>query len=336
MQHQSEFTTSNTSSSITYLYRHDPYDLVIARWYYGEYQEESSGRQEKPAFPSDPASYALPYDNYTSEADYLEEYDAQGWADPTNTTGIHTPASYYADSSSCYYNYPAVAAETDESVSISYDPSFLSSYYTGSSNSTAVMGGIESILCQGDALPEGTLHAALQERDGALDFVTYPTLAFENLEPKLPKSEMVCLFIGQLPRAATPMQLGWLAYTFGEGANLYHMEPIYKKIYYCRKARMEGKPSRLEQTGCYHAWCTQEDAAKFTNGVHGRVLIDDTGVWYCGGASASEEEQEEQLESYCNSLSSEGLPTDRPQRPVVVQPAISPQACEVKPSNEDE
>jgi hypothetical protein len=174
-------------------------------------------------------------------------------------------------------------------------------------------------------LPEGTLHAdALSPQNAAageatqVGFMPYPTeefyLPMEDQERvmSLPKAHMARLFLGQLPYAVTDMQLQWLCYTFGHGAAVVFPERIVKKDPMNNNAKVP--------TGCVHAYCHPDQAEALMNGMHKRLLIDDTGVWYARNA--------EELNMLCAHTAV--MKKDRTQRPfnrpydtVVAQQATS-------------
>jgi hypothetical protein len=142
-------------------------------------------------------------------------------------------------------------------------------------------------------------------------FISYPTEKFVAPPPVVTKKEMARVFIGQLPYQVTDMQLDWLCYTFGHGGGVYFPERIMK-----RDDQRGGKVP----TGCIHAYCDPEILADLENGMHKRILIDDTGVWF-----AQTEQEAAALNEYCGMLK-----VDRrlrfPHRPydtVVVQFATS-------------
>lgn len=140
-------------------------------------------------------------------------------------------------------------------------------------------------------LPRGTLHIHLA---GRACFVPYPTEEFVFPEAQDPlytdvsAEGTVRLFIGQLPYHVTDMQLNWLCYTFGDGHRVHNPERIMKK-----------QPNSSERlpTGCIHAYCHPNALTPLVNGIHKRLLVDDTGVWY-----AVTEGQVAALESYVQKM----------------------------------
>ena len=118
-------------------------------------------------------------------------------------------------------------------------------------------------------LPTGTLH---QELEGQAAFMPYPTEEFYCAGPELPKDQMARLFIGQLPYGVTNMQLQWLCATFGNGVAVHFPERIVKNDALKTGAKIP--------TGCVHAYCHPEDVEALMAGMHKKLLIDDTGVWF--------------------------------------------------------
>jgi hypothetical protein len=170
--------------------------------------------------------------------------------------------------------------------------------------------------------PVGTLHAAALWE--AVSFIPYPTAEFElpaevaatlagsfNGEPlQGSDDELVRVFIGQLPYFVTDMQLGWLCYTFGLGNGVLFPERIMK-----RQPCGERLP-----TGCVHAHCTRRAVGDMNEGMHKKLLIDDTGVW-----CAANKEEFAALDAYVTAMKRDRslrIP-HRPYDTVVVQFATS-------------
>jgi hypothetical protein len=157
-------------------------------------------------------------------------------------------------------------------------------------------------------LPEGTLHLELW---GRVPFVPYPSTEFVAPPPPMPKSDMVRVFLGQLPYQVTDMQLQWLCYMFGNGGAVYFPERIMK--------RDEKKDMRLP-TGCIHAYCDPAILEALALGMHKKILVDDTGVWV-----AQDDFQQQELRDYSAFLKADPrrrVP-NRPYDTVVVQTATS-------------
>jgi hypothetical protein len=147
------------------------------------------------------------------------------------------------------------------------------------------------VVVQQDAIrcpfPAGTIH--LKKLANRVSFVPYPTTSFNRVvEPTMPKAAMCRVFIGQLPYQVTDMQLNWLCYTFGNGAAVHFPERIMK--------RDETTGNKLP-TGCVHAYCDPAFYEELAVGMHKRILIDDTGVWY-----ARDAEETKVLNEYCTFL----------------------------------
>jgi hypothetical protein len=156
--------------------------------------------------------------------------------------------------------------------------------------------------------PGGTLHAA--SLAGRVEFVEYPQLAPVPPSPcGVARPEMRRLFVGQLPYKVTDEQLDWVCASFG-GARVHFAERITRDV-----------RGRRQLTGCVHVYVPcDEDAARLVVGLHKRLLVDNTGVWYARTAA-----QAAALGAY-----TAGLKADRALRPagmpydsVVVQPATS-------------
>lgn len=159
-----------------------------------------------------------------------------------------------------------------------------------------------------NSVPEGTIHQLLV---GKTRFVPYPTESFDAAEPFGPKGEMTRLFWGQVPYHVSDMQLSWIAYTFGFGANVHHTERIMKK---------DPSTGRRMPRGCVHTYCAPEDFQALRQSVHKRVLIDDTGVWY-----AATDIELAALNHYIALMKTGDLPrpVDRPYDSVVIEQASS-------------
>jgi hypothetical protein len=134
--------------------------------------------------------------------------------------------------------------------------------------------------------PQYTLHTQLC---GRMNFALYPKVAFESLEPTLPKHQLVRMFIGQLPYNVTEMQLAWILYTFGAGANMYHFERITKTDH--------SKGGIKVPTGCFHCHLEAEQVAPLLKFLNDRLLVDDTGIWVTDTA-----EERSLLARYCHGM----------------------------------
>lgn len=157
-----------------------------------------------------------------------------------------------------------------------------------------------------DAAPEGTRHMSLW---GAVSFVPYPTQEFYAPQPDFTHEEPVRVFVGQLPYFVTDMQLAWLCYTFG-GFTVAFPERIMK-----RQPNGERLP-----TGCIHGYATPTAVEAMADGMHKRMLVDDTGVWYAQTA-----EEFDVLTDYVRAMKNDRrlrIP-NRPYDSVVVQVATS-------------
>jgi hypothetical protein len=104
-------------------------------------------------------------------------------------------------------------------------------------------------------------------------------------QPTLPKSAMVRMFIGQLPYHVTEMQLAWVLYAFGAGANMYHFERITKTDH--------SKGVKVP-TGCFHCHLEAEQVTPLITFLNDRLLVDDTGIWVSESA-----EERSLLSRYC-------------------------------------
>jgi len=157
-------------------------------------------------------------------------------------------------------------------------------------------------------VPQGTLHRTLR---GQVTFVPYPTQSISKPEPAVPKHAMSRVFIGQLPYQVTDMQLDWLCQTFGDGANCYFPERIMKH---------DAQRGTKMPTGCIHAYCDPQAADFLMAGIHKRLLIDDTGVWY-----AQNQKEQEVLTNYTQAMKKDRSLRihNRPYDTVVVQFATS-------------
>lgn len=159
------------------------------------------------------------------------------------------------------------------------------------------------------ALPEDTLHTQMAN---LVSFLPYPEQEFQACAPALPKEAMSRVFLGQLPYAVTDMQLQWLCSTFGNGASIHHAERIVKHD--------TGKTGAKIPTGCIHAYCHPDQVDALMNGMHKRLLIDDTGVWY-----AQSDAELDALCSYTATMKKDRSkrPHNRPYDTVVAQLATS-------------
>lgn len=128
-------------------------------------------------------------------------------------------------------------------------------------------------------LPNGTLHRSLR---GRVTFVPYPADEFVLPgDARHPVAEapgagaaLERVFMGQLPYFVTEMQLAWLVYTFGHGHVVGATQRIVK-----RQPRGTDGVERLP-TGCVHAMCAAGAVDDMAAGMHKRLLVDDTGVWW--------------------------------------------------------
>jgi hypothetical protein len=155
--------------------------------------------------------------------------------------------------------------------------------------------------------PMGTRHMALW---GQVSFVPYPTERFIPSPPAENRETLVRVFVGQLPYQVTDQQLAWLCYTFGGGAVVAHPERIMK-----RQPNGERLP-----TGCIHAYTTMSQVEAMAEGMHKRMLVDDTGVWH-----AQTVEEFEVLSRYVSAMKTDKSlrAPNRPYDSVVVQLATS-------------
>jgi hypothetical protein len=166
--------------------------------------------------------------------------------------------------------------------------------------------------------PSGTIHArALWD---TVTFVPYPASEFamptDAVIPDVQDAakgsdgELVRAFIGQLPYFVTDMQLNWLCYTFGGGNTVVFPERIMKR---------QPSGDRLP-TGCVHAYASRRAVAEMAEGMHKRLLIDDTGVWV-----AQTKDQLIALDTYVTSMKRDKAlrVPHRPYDSVVVQFATS-------------
>lgn len=162
------------------------------------------------------------------------------------------------------------------------------------------------------ALPPQTLYTQLA--DLGVDFMPYPTEEFYCAPATLPREEMARVFIGQLPYGVTDMQLQWLCYTFGHGTVVYFPERIMKKD--------PMNPSNRVSTGCVHAYCHPDDVEALMAGMHKKILIDDTGVWF---VNANDTDQLNALTGFTTEMKNDKTkrPINRPYDTVVVQMATS-------------
>lgn len=165
---------------------------------------------------------------------------------------------------------------------------------------------------QESVAPSGTLHAELW---GLVSFLPYPTTTFEMppdaIYPDEQGGETVRVFVGQLPYFITEMQLGWILYTFGGKHAVVRPERILKR---------NAQTGERQPTGCIHAIGTAEGLAQMSRLMHKRLLIDDTGVWFC-----RKEIEYGVLWDYCQAMKKDIKlrPWERPYDSVVVQEATS-------------
>jgi hypothetical protein len=158
-------------------------------------------------------------------------------------------------------------------------------------------------------LSHGTLHRALRRR---VSFVPYPCESLVAIAPPMPTKEgMARVFIGQLPYQVTDMQLAWLCYTFGNGVPVFFPERIVKH---------DAVRGTKLPTGCVHAYCNPDAVDALMSGLHKRLLIDDTGVWY-----ATNPAEQEVLSEYCGAMKKDRnlRYPHRPYDTVVAQTATS-------------
>ena len=257
-------TTTMTSSAASTPrrnspYRHNPYNAVTSKVFYAqtaEYQKQS------------PARVGSLYHHHNAAANISSGYHHQQQQQEQQYINYYATEDY-CSSASC--NNSIISSITNQE-----EDQF----------NTADM----FTMCP----PEGTLHInALGNR---MHFCLYPTGAFENLNPLLPKRQMVRMFIGQLPYHVTEMQLGWLAYTFGGGANLYHFERITKTDH--------SKGGIKVPTGCFHVHTAAEQVGPLLSLLNDRILVDDTGIWV-----ADTPQEVDVLGRYCH-----GMKVDKTQR----------------------
>jgi hypothetical protein len=161
------------------------------------------------------------------------------------------------------------------------------------------------------ALPPQTLYTQLA--DLGVGFMPYPTEEFYCAPAVLPREEMARVFIGQLPYGVTDMQLQWLCYTFGNGTVVHFPERILKKD--------PMNPNNKLSTGCVHAYCHPDDVEALMAGMHKKILIDDTGVWF----AHDQTEQLNALIGFTAEMKKDKTkrPINRPYDTVVVQMATS-------------
>jgi len=157
-------------------------------------------------------------------------------------------------------------------------------------------------------LPRGTLHHTIAAR---VAFVPYPDRLFPSKTPAVSKANLERVFIGQLPLHVTDMQIEWMCRTFAHGCTVHYPERIMKRA---------SPGEERAPTGCVHAYCRPEEVPILIEGLHKRLLFDDTGVWY-----ARKEEEFEELKRYVVSMHRGGAPRfgNRPFNSVVVQLATS-------------
>jgi len=159
-----------------------------------------------------------------------------------------------------------------------------------------------------DAMPAGTRHTSLW---GRVSFVPYPASEFRAPHaPDCDESELVRVFIGQLPYFVTDMQLAWLCHTFGGGSAVMYPERIMKR---------QPSGERLP-TGCIHAYTSPAAVEAMAAGMHKRMLVDDTGVWH-----AQTHDEFEVLKAYIGTMkvNKQARVPNRPYDSIVVQLAVS-------------
>ena len=162
-------------------------------------------------------------------------------------------------------------------------------------------------------LPPGTLHAELF---GLVSFLPYPATSFvpppDTIYPSQENGAVLKrIFLGQLPYFITEMQLSWLLYTFGGRHAVTSPERITKR---------NPKTGVRQVTGCIHAFASAEGLSAMARLCHKKLLIDDTGVWFCRN-----EEEKAVLTDYCLAMKRDIKlrPWERPYDSVVVQEATS-------------
>lgn len=185
-----------------------------------------------------------------------------------------------------------------------YGTSPLGRVYVGEASATQL--SLESTV------PEGTLHAELW---GLVSFLPYPTTVFEMprdaIYPDETTGDTTRVFIGQLPYFITEMQLTWILYTFGGRNAVIHPERILKR---------NVQTGERQPTGCIHAVGSAQGLAQMAHLMHKRLLIDDTGVWFCRNDA-----EHGVLWDYCRAMKQDIKlrPWERPYDSVVVQEATS-------------
>jgi len=157
------------------------------------------------------------------------------------------------------------------------------------------------------ALPADTIHTQMANK---VSFLPYPDEEFFAPGPSLPKDHMSRVFIGQLPYQVTDMQLQWLCSTFGNGVSVHYLERIVK----------HDKSGAKLATGCVHAYCRPDQVEALMDGMHKKLLIDDTGVWY-----AQNDVELEALSAHTTQMKKDRRkrPQNRPYDTVVAQLATS-------------
>jgi len=118
----------------------------------------------------------------------------------------------------------------------------------------------------------------------------------------------VRMFLGQLPYNVTEMQLYWICAVFG--GDIAQPQRITKTT---------DKGEKIP-TGGVHVMCDETSFQLLLSGMHKRVLIDDTGLWF-----AENHAQKANLDSYVAYLHThkKARKAGRPYESVVVQEANS-------------
>ena len=196
-------------------------------------------------------------------------------------------------------------------------PTFRHDPYGDSPSAKVYLSGSNSprdSCTQDEATPlPGTLH---QELWGLVSFLPYPKTSFvlppDTIHPSPENGDqMKRIFFGQLPYYITEMQLSWLMYTFGGRHAVFSPERIIKR---------NPRTGVRQVTGCIHAFASAQGLATMASLCHKKLLIDDTGVWYC-----QNEEEKAVLADYCLAMKQDIRlrPWERPYDSVVVQEATS-------------
>lgn len=204
------------------------------------------------------------------------------------------------------------SSESPQKQTFRHDP-----YGTSTSGKVYVSSGNNSPRNSNDdgeaALPTGTLHAELWS---LVSFLPYPSTSFvqppDTIYPSSENGDEVKrIFFGQLPYFITEMQLSWILYTFGGRHVVTSPERIIKR---------NPKTGVRQVTGCIHAFASAEGLATMARLCHKKLLIDDTGVWFCRN-----EEERAVLSDYCLAMKRDIKlrPWERPYDSVVVQEATS-------------